>query len=248
MILQGKTALVTGGSSGIGFATARMLRDNGARIAIMGRSRDKLDRAADELGGDVLAIRGDVASLDDLERMRAALEGTFGSLDILFANAGVAFGTPVATTDEAAYTRMMDANVKGVFFTVQAVLPLMREGGSIVLNTSWLNQVGTPGRALLSASKAAVRSFARTLSAELLDRKIRVNAVSPGSIETPIHRSADQSEAAFRAYAERVGAQVPLGRMGRPEEIAAAVLFLASDASSYMLGAEVVVDGGRAEL
>jgi len=138
--------------------------------------------------------------------------------------------------------------VKGVFFTVQAVLPLMRKGGSIILNTSWLNQVGTPGRAILSASKAAVRSFARTLSAELLDRGIRVNAVSPGSIETPIHRSKDQTEEEFRAYSERVGTQVPLGRMGRPEEVASAVLFLASDASSYMLGAEIVVDGGRAEL
>lgn len=142
----------------------------------------------------------------------------------------------------------MDANVKGVFFTVQAVLPLMREGSSIILNTSWLNQVGTPGRAVLSASKAAVRSFARTMSAELIDRKIRVNAVSPGSIETPIHRGKNQTEEEFRAYAERVGAQVPIGRMGRPEEIAAAVCFLASDASSYMLGAEIVVDGGRSEL
>jgi len=247
-MLQGKTALVTGGSSGIGLAAARLLRDNGARVAIMGSSQDKLDRATAELGGEVLAIRGDVTSLDDLAQMRGKLEGAFGSLDILFANAGVAFGTPIATTDEDAYTRMMDVNVKGVFFTMQAVLPLMLEGGSIVLNTSWLNQVGTSGRSLLSASKAAVRSFARTLSAELLDRKIRVNAVSPGSIETPIHRSPDQSEEDFRAYAKRVGAQVPLGRMGRPEEIAAAVLFLASDASSYMLGAEIVVDGGRAEL
>jgi NAD(P)-dependent dehydrogenase (short-subunit alcohol dehydrogenase family) len=124
----------------------------------------------------------------------------------------------------------------------------MREGGSIILNTSWLNQVGTPGRSLLSASKAAVRSFARTLSAELLPRKIRVNAVSPGSIETPIHRGKNQTDEEFRAYVERVGAQVPLGRMGRPEEIAAAVLFLAGEGSSYMLGAEIVVDGGRAEL
>lgn len=247
-MLHGKTALVTGGSSGIGLAAARTLRDNGARVAILGRSQEKLDRAAAELGGDALAIRGDVASLGDLARMRGALEGAFGTLDILFANAGVAFGTPVATTDEAAYARMMDVNVKGVFFTVQAVLPLMREGGSIVLNTSWLNQVGAPGRSLLSASKAAVRSFARTLSAELLDHKIRVNAVSPGSIETPIHRREGQSEDEFRAYARKVGAQAPLGRMGRPEEIAAAVLFLASDASSYMLGAEIVVDGGRAEL
>lgn len=247
-MLNGKTALVTGGSSGIGLATARLLRDNGARVAIMGSSQEKLDRAVADLGDDVVALRGDVTALDDLAKVRDALETAFGGLDILFANAGVAFGTPIATTDEAAYHRMMDVNVKGVFFTVQALLPLMREGGSIVLNTSWLNQVGTPGRALLSASKAAVRSFARTLSAELLNRKIRVNAVSPGSIETPIHRSKDQSEEEFRAYAEKVGAQVPLGRMGRPEEIAAAVLFLASDASSYMLGAEIVVDGGRAEL
>lgn len=247
-MLDGKTALVTGGSSGIGLAAARMLRDHGARVAIMGRSRDRLEQARADLGGDVVAIQGDVAALDDLVRLRTELEQAFGGLDILFANAGVALGTPVATADEVTYDRIMDVNVKGVFFTVQAVLPLMRAGGSIVLNTSWLNQVGAPGRAILSASKAAVRSFARTLSAELLDRKIRVNAVSPGSIETPIHRGRDQSEAEFRAYAERVGAQVPLGRMGRPEEIAAAVLFLASDASSYMLGAEIVVDGGRAEL
>lgn len=247
-MLHGKTALVTGGSSGIGLATARMLRENGARVAIMSSNRAKLDRATAELGSDVFAIQGDVAALDDLARMREALEREFGSLDILFANAGVAFGTPVATTDEATYQRLMDVNVKGVFFAVQSVLPLMRKGGSIILNTSWLNQVGTPGRAILSASKAAVRSFARTLSAELLDREIRVNAVSPGSIETPIHRSDDQTEEEFRAYAEEVGKRIPLGRMGRPEDIAAAVLFLASDASSYMLGAEIVVDGGRAEL
>jgi NAD(P)-dependent dehydrogenase (short-subunit alcohol dehydrogenase family) len=247
-MLRGKAALVTGGSSGIGLAAARVLRDHGARIAILGTSRDKLAAARLELGTDVLTIAGDVASVDDLYRAADTLMAEFGGLDILFANAGVALGTPLGATTEATYARMMDVNVKGVFFTVQAMLPLMREGGSIVLNTSWLNQVGAPGRSILSASKAAVRSFARTMSAELLDRKIRVNAVSPGSIETPIHRGKDQSEEAFRAYAERVGAQVPLGRMGKPEEIAAAVLFLASDASSYMLGAEIVVDGGRAEL
>ncbi|NYJ09415.1 NAD(P)-dependent dehydrogenase (short-subunit alcohol dehydrogenase family) [Rhizobium leguminosarum] len=247
-MFQGKTALITGGSSGIGLAAARQLHDGGARVAITGRSQEKLDNARDDLGGGVVAIRADMSSLDNLKRMREELQHAFGSLDILFANAGVALGTPLATTEEETYDKIMDANVKGVFFTVQAVLPLMREGGSIILNTSWLNQVGTPGRAVLSASKAAVRSFARTMSAELIDRKIRVNAVSPGSIETPIHRGKNQTEEEFRAYAERVGAQVPIGRMGRPEEIAAAVCFLASDASSYMLGAEIVVDGGRSEL
>jgi NAD(P)-dependent dehydrogenase (short-subunit alcohol dehydrogenase family) len=248
MVVEGKSALVTGGSSGIGFAAAQALKASGARVAITGRSREKLENAAATLGGDVATIQADVTSLSDLARMKSEIESAFGSLDILFANAGVAMATPLATATEETYYKIMDANVKGVFFTVQAVLPLLNDGASIILNTSWLNQVGTPGRAILSASKAAVRSFARTMSAELLDRRIRVNAVSPGSIETPIHRGNNQTEDEFRAYADRVGTQVPLGRMGRPEEIATAVLFLASDASSYMLGTEMVIDGGRSEL
>ncbi len=248
MTLVGKTALVTGGSSGIGLAAARMLKDNGARVAITGRSAEKLGAAQAELGDGILTIEADVSSVEDLRRMGERLSAEFTGLDIVFVNAGTAIGTPLATADEATYSKIMDTNVKGVFFTVQAVLPMMREGGSIILNTSWLNKVGTPGRAVLSASKAAVRSFARTMSAELLDRKIRVNAVSPGSIETPIHRGKNQTEEEFRVYAERVGSQVPIGRMGKPEEIASAVLFLASDASSYMLGSEIVIDGGRSEL
>ncbi len=248
MTLVGKTALVTGGSSGIGLAAARMLKDNGARVAITGRSAEKLGAAQAELGDDILTIEADVSSVEDLRRMGERLSAEFTALDIVFVNAGTAIGTPLATADEATYSKIMDTNVKGVFFTVQAVLPMMREGGSIILNTSWLNKVGTPGRAVLSASKAAVRSFARTMSAELLDRQIRVNAVSPGSIETPIHRGKNQTEEEFRVYAERVGSQVPIGRMGKPEEIASAVLFLASDSSSYMLGSEIVIDGGRSEL
>lgn len=247
-MLQGKAALITGGSSGIGLATARLLQEHGARVAITGTNPEKLENARAELGDAALAIQADVTSRSDLARMQQELKDAFGSLDILFSNAGIAFGTPIESTDEAMYDRLMDVNVKGVFFSVQAALPLMPPGSSIILNTSWLNQVGTPGRSLLSASKAAVRSFARTLSAELLERRIRVNAVSPGSIETPIHRGKNQTDEEFRAYATKVGAQVPLGRMGRPEEIAAAVLFLASNSSSYMLGAEIVVDGGRAEL
>jgi NAD(P)-dependent dehydrogenase (short-subunit alcohol dehydrogenase family) len=225
-----------------------MLKDNGARVAITGRSAEKLGAAQAELGDDILTIEADVSSVEDLRRMGERLSAEFTGLDIVFVNAGTAIGTPLATADEATYSKIMDTNVKGVFFTVQAVLPMMREGGSIILNTSWLNKVGTPGRAVLSASKAAVRSFARTMSAELLDRQIRVNAVSPGSIETPIHRGKNQTEEEFRVYAERVGSQVPIGRMGKPEEIASAVLFLASDASSYMLGSEIVIDGGRSEL
>lgn len=246
-MLRGKTALVTGGTSGIGIATARLFLEKGARVAITGRERQRLDQACRDLGPGAVAVLADVRSRTDLQRMAAELESTFGALDIVFANAGIAYATPIETTDEVAYDEMMNVNFKGVFFTIQAVLPLMTPGGSIVLNTSWQNQVGTPGRALLSASKAAVRSLARTLSAELLDRKIRVNAVSPGSIETPIHRRG-QTDEEFRAYKERVAAQVPAGRMGHPDDIASAALFLASDASSYMLGAEIVVDGGRAEL
>lgn len=247
-MLDGKTALVTGGSSGIGLAAARLLQANGARICVTGTRQDKLDAAQAALGAGALAVCADVTSREDLQRLHREIAAAFGALDILFANAGVAYATPIDSTDAAMFDRLMEVNVKGVFFTIQSMLPLMRTGGSIVLNTSWLNQVGTPGRSLLSASKAAVRSFARTLSAELLPRGIRVNAVSPGSIETPIHRSRFDSEDEYRAYAATVGAQVPLGRMGRPEEIASAVLFLAGEGSSYMLGAEILVDGGRAAL
>lgn len=247
-MLNGKTALVTGGSSGIGLEAARALQGAGARVAIIGTDAGKLDRARDWLGTDVVAIRADVTSPTDLKHVCAELERRFTSVDILFANAGIAYGTPIATTDEAAYDRLMNVNVKGVFFTVQAMLPIMADGASIILNTSWLNKVGTPGRAVLAASKAAVRSFARTLSAELLDRRIRVNAVSPGPIDTPIHRSDGQSEEEYQAYTDRVGARIPVGHMGATEDIAAAVLFLAGEGSRFMRGAEIIVDGGLAEL
>ena len=248
MELKGKTALITGGSSGIGLATARLFAERGARVAITGRDADKLELAKATLGEGALSVRADVISAADLATVSAEVRRAFGLLDILFANAGVAFGTPIETTDEAAYRRLMDVNVKGVFFTVQAVLPLMRDGGSILLNTSWLNQVGRPGTSLLSASKAAVRSFARTLSAELLSRRIRVNCVSPGAIRTPIHVRPGATPEEMVVAAVQLGAAIPLGRMGEPEDIAHAALFLASDASSYMLGAEIVVDGGFSAL
>jgi NAD(P)-dependent dehydrogenase (short-subunit alcohol dehydrogenase family) len=253
-MLNGKTALVTGGTSGIGLATAKLLHANGARVAITGREPEGLERARRIVGGDVLTLQTDVLSGDALQKMASDVRQTFGLLDIFFANAGVAYVTPLATTSAAQYDGLMDTNVRSVFFSIQAVEPVMREGGSIVLNTAWLNQVGVPGRAILSASKAAVRSLARTLSAELRERRIRVNAVSPGLIETAILRGVGQSEhpgqteAEFRDCLAGASKLIPIGRLGRPEEIAAAVLFLASDASSYMLGSGVVVDGGFAEL
>ncbi|MEM5527863.1 SDR family oxidoreductase [Gammaproteobacteria bacterium AS21] len=247
-MLDGKKVLITGGSSGIGFATAKLMIELGAQVAITGTNQEKLTLASNRLGQGTIAIVADVTIASDLARMHDELKIEFGQLDILFANAGVAFATPLGKTDEDMYNLLMDVNVKGVFFSVQSVLPLMSAGGSIILNTSWLNKVGTPGKAILSASKAAVRSFARVLSADLLERKIRVNCVSPGSIETPLHRSPNETDEHFRAYAERVGKQVPVGRMGKVEEVASAVCFLASDTSSYMVGTEMIVDGGRAEI
>jgi NAD(P)-dependent dehydrogenase (short-subunit alcohol dehydrogenase family) len=247
MTLEGKTALITGGSSGIGLATAKLFQEHGARVAITGTDAAKLDKAKAALAGKAVTIKADVRVLADMTRMAEETKAAFGKLNIFFANAGAALGTPLGATDEAAYTKLMDVNVKGVFFSVQAVVPLMPEGSSIILNTSWLDRRGVPGRGILSASKAAVRSFTRTFAAELVDRKIRVNAVSPGSIITPLHKGA-RSDAEFAAYVEATSKIIPAGRMGTPDDIANAALFLASDASSYMLGAEIIVDGGRAEL
>jgi NAD(P)-dependent dehydrogenase (short-subunit alcohol dehydrogenase family) len=246
--LEGKTALVTGGTTGIGFATAKILREHGARVAITGVDEKRLADAKAALGNDVVAICADVRDAADLARARADVMREFGVLNILFANAGVAFATPIDATEEARYDEIMDINVKGVFLTVQHFLPLMTQGGSIILNTSWLNEVGTAGLSVLSASKAAVRSFARTLSAELLPKGIRVNAVSPGAINTPIHAKTGMTPEALEAFAAAIQKRIPLGRFGSAEDIAAAVLFLAGDASAYMLGAEIVVDGGFSQL
>ena len=253
-MLNEKTALITGGTSGIGLAAARLMHANGARVVITGRDANKLAAARQEIGEHVLALQVDVLSRDRLVTMASKIKEAFGGLDVFFANAGVACVTPLATTTEDAYDTLMNTNVKSVFFSLQAVEPILREGASVILNTAWLNQVGVPARAVLSATKAAVRSFARTFSAELLARRIRVNAVSPGLIDTPILRGVGQSEypgqtdSEFKEYLAGAAKQIPIGRLGRPDEIAAAVLFLASDASSYMCGSELVVDGGFAEL
>jgi NAD(P)-dependent dehydrogenase (short-subunit alcohol dehydrogenase family) len=251
--LQGKTALITGGSSGIGLATAKLFLSAGAKVAITGQDEQRLREAKDALAAQasadkVLAIAADVRSATELAAARQRIESAWGHLDVLFANAGVAFASPLDGTDEVAYARLMDVNVKGVFLTVQQFVPMMREGGSIVLNTSWLAEVGTPGLSLLSASKAAVRSLARTWSAELLPRSIRVNAVSPGAMNTPIHSKTGMTPEQLQAFAARLTQSIPLKRFGSAEDVAAAALFLASNASSYMLGAEIVVDGGFSQL
>lgn len=248
MKLQGKTALITGGTSGIGLATARLFIREGARVAVTGRDTSRIDHVQAELGSDALVIPADVRSAAEMHTVGRCIRERWGGLDILFANAGIAYATPLATTDAALYDEIMDVNVKGLFFTVQSMSPVLREGASIILTTSFIIHVGRPGLSLLSASKAAVRSLARTWSRELLDRNIRVNALSPGGIDTPLHGRGGGSPEDVQAIKDQIAARVPLGRIGDAEEIAAAALFLASDDSRYMLGSELVVDGGISQI
>lgn len=248
MELHGKTALITGGTTGIGFATAKLFVEQGARVAITGQDSGRVEQSVAALGVNAVGYPADVCDIAALGALRGSIARDLGGLDIVFANAGVAFATPLGGTDEALFDRLMDINVRGVFFSVQAVLPLIRDSGSIILNTSWLADVGTAGLSALSASKAAVRSFARTWSRELLDRRVRVNCVSPGAMDTPIHGKTGMSPDALAAFAARMAGTIPLGRFGQAEDIAEAALFLASDRSRYMLGAEIAVDGGFAQL
>ncbi|UVO13680.1 glucose 1-dehydrogenase [Mycobacterium sp. SVM_VP21] len=245
--IEGKTALITGGTSGIGLAIARLFVEHGARVFVTGRDQHALCRVQDELGERCTAIRADVASVGQMRSLATQIGTAAGAVDIFVANAGIAYPTPLAETDEARYDQLMDINVKGVFFSMQAVSPLIRRGGSVILLTSFLNQVGRPGLSLLSASKAAVRSLARTWSRELLDRQIRVNAISPGGIDTPL-QSQGRTEAQAQAVRDDLAARTPVGRMGTAEEIAQAALYLASDESRFVLGAELVVDGGISQL
>lgn len=246
MRLQGKTAVITGGTSGIGLATARQFIAQGARVLITGQDAARLAAAGRELGA--VTHLADVRRAGDLETLAAAAKAHFGRVDVLFANAGVAYATPLAETNGERFDEMFDINVKGVFFTVQSLVPLMPAGASIVLNTSWLDQVGTPGLSVLSATKAAVRSLTRTLAAELLAQGVRVNAVSPGATATPIHGKTGMSPEALQVFASQLTQRIPLKRFGEADEIAAAAVFLASEESRYMLGAELVVDGGFSQL
>jgi len=234
--LEGKTAVVTGGSSGIGLATAKLFQEEGARVAISGRDPQTLDAAVKLLGDGVLAVRSDVSKLDDLDRLFETVVNKLGRIDVLFVNAGIAKFAPVTETTEGLFDETFNINVKGAFFTIQKAISHLNDNASIILNTSFVNQAGLPTTSVYAASKAALRSFARTLSAELVSRGIRVNVVSPGPISTPIYGKLGLSKEALEGFAANIGAQVPMKRFGAPEEVANAVLFLASKDSSYITG------------
>jgi NAD(P)-dependent dehydrogenase (short-subunit alcohol dehydrogenase family) len=246
--LEGKVAVITGGNSGIGLATAKRFVEEGAHVVIAGRREKDLKEAAAFIGRNVTTIAGDVSNLEDLDRLYAVVKEKHGHIDVLFANAGGGTIAPLATSTEAQFDQTFDVNVKGLFFTVQKALPLFKDGGSIILTSSSANELGVPGFTAYAASKAAVRSFARGWTMELKDRKIRVNSMSPGPIETPALENAglppEQVEQAVAGFTS----QVPVGRRGKPEEVAAAVVFLASDESSYITGVDLAVDGGMAQV
>jgi NAD(P)-dependent dehydrogenase (short-subunit alcohol dehydrogenase family) len=244
--LDGKVAVVTGGSSGIGLAAARRLAADGAHVFITGRREQELEDAVAAIGGNVTAVRGDVANLADLDRLFATVKESKGRIDVLFANAGVAESTPLGTITEQQFDRMFDINVKGALFTIQKALPLLAEGASVILSSSIVGSKGGAARSVYSATKAALRSFARTWTTDLKDRHIRVNVVSPGPIDTPGLQglAGTNSEGLSTTFRDRV----PLGRVGRPEDIASAVAFLASDDASFITGTELFVDGGLAQV
>jgi len=244
MKLRNKVALITGGTSGIGLATAKLFRDEGARVIVTGVNPARLDEASRQLGSNVLMLRADLRVRSDIDDVVATIRDKFAHLDILFANAGVGFAAPLEAVTEKQVDEQFSINFKGIFFTVQKAVPILSKGGVIVLATSFLNAVGAPGLSILSATKAAVRSLARSLGAELAPRGVRVNAVSPGPTNTPFHSKLGLSENDLRDVAAGIEAQVPLRRFGEADEIAKAALFLASEDSSFMTGAEVVVDGG----
>lgn len=248
MRLSGKTALITGGTDGIGLATARLFLKEGASVAVTGRNEERLERASKELGAGALVIGADVRSLDEMKAASQQVKARFGGLDILFANAGRAYPTPLASTVAEQYDTMMDTNVRGVFHTMQAALAILNDGASVIVNTSFVNQTGKHGISLCAASKAAVRSLARSWSAEFLDRKIRVNAVSPGVIDTDIISKMGLGPEEVREAKGHWAKLIPVGHLGKPEDIASAALYLASDESRYVVGAELVVDGGMSQL
>jgi NAD(P)-dependent dehydrogenase (short-subunit alcohol dehydrogenase family) len=246
--LEGKIALITGGNSGIGLATAKQFVNEGAHVFITGRRDPELAVAVKEIGRNVTGVQGDVSSLADLDRLFARIKQERGKLDVVFANAGMAKYAALGTITEELYDLTFDINVKGLLFTVQKALPLLPDGASIILNASIVASKGLSSNSVYSATKAAVRSFARTWTTDLKARRIRVNAVSPGSTDTPGLSDLLASGEAGQERLKMISNTVPLGRLGRPDEIAKAVVFLASDDSSYITGTELFVDGGFAQV
>jgi NAD(P)-dependent dehydrogenase (short-subunit alcohol dehydrogenase family) len=249
MRLKNKVAVITGGNSGIGLAAAQDFINEGAKVAIFGRSQESLDSSLATLGTEnAIAVKGDVTSSEDLEKLYSTVQEKFGKVDIVVANAGIANIRMLEQIDDEHYDKVMNINVRGVLLTVQKSLPVLNDGASIVLITSVAKVKGFPGMTVYAASKAAVRSFVRTMSAELGGRKIRVNAVSPGPIETPIFGKMEMSPEQAGEFGEALPNMVPMKRVGQSEEVAKAITFLASDESSYILGTEIVVDGGLTQL
>ncbi|AXC14108.1 3-oxoacyl-[acyl-carrier protein] reductase [Acidisarcina polymorpha] len=246
--LDGKVALITGGTSGIGIATAKLFVAEGAHVYVTGRRREKVEEAVRTLGTSSTGVQGDVANMADLDRLFKQIGEEKGKLDIVFANAGAAEFAPFGSVEEAHFDRMFDGNVKSLLFSAQKALPLMTAGGSIVLMSSVVGSKGLPANTVYAATKAAIRSFARTWTTDLKERGIRVNAVSPGPIDTEGLRELLGDTPEGRKRKDSFGQIVPLGRVGNPDEIARAVLFLASEDSSYVAGAELFVDGGMGQI
>ena len=248
MKLNNKTAVITGGNSGIGLATAQAFIHEGATVVIVGRNQQALDEAVQTLGEKAIAVQADVANLSDLDRLYITVQEQVGNIDIVVVNAGVAPARPVAQVDEAHFDQIMNINVKGAYFTVQKALPVLNDGAAIVLVASAASISGLAGLSVYNASKAALRSLARTFSAELVDRGIRVNTISPGPIETPIFGKMELPPEVAGEIGESILSKVPMKRMGKPEEMAKAIVFLASADSSYVLGAELFADGGMYQI
>ena len=246
--LKSKRALITGGTSGIGLETARQFISEGARVAVTGTNPETLDAARRELGPSVLVIKADAADVKGQKVVAETIREAFGSLDIVFINAGVALLKPLEAWDEEGFDRVFDINVKGPYFLLQALLPILANPASIVLNTSVNAHIGMPNSSVYAASKAALQSFIRTLSGELITRGIRLNAVSPGPISTPLYGKLGFTETDLKNVAESIQNLVPAGRFGEPSEIAKAVVFLASDEAAYTVGSEIMIDGGMGTL
>ena len=246
--LEGKIAVITGGNSGIGLATAKRFVTEGAYVFITGRRQKQLDLAVSEIGKNVMGIQSDVSNLADIDKIYTTIKDQKNRIDIIFANAGIAQFAPLEKISEEHFDKIFRINVKGLLFTLQKLLPIFPEGGSIILNASIGSSKGVEETSVYSATKAAVRSFARTWTVDLRHRKIRVNAISPGPIDTPIFSNLMQNEEQLEQFKKNIVNTVPMERMGTPDEVAKVVSFLASDDSSYITGIELFVDGGLAQI